>query len=211
MSDLRVTNLRGRTSGSAPTLPDGAIVTGVTTSTSFDGSLIGDVTGSVTGNVTGNADTATYADSAGISTYAETAGISTYAETAGISTYAETAGIATDAQGLTGNPNLNVGIVTVSGLGGVAFATVTTTSVSKTIINREYCTVVAPGQTITLPASPQNGHEVGIAVSNFRDTTVTAGGNELIMGSTDDLTIDLAYSSIQLVYNSTGSVGWRFF
>lgn len=202
MSDLRVTNLRGRTSGSAPTLPDGAIVTGVTTSTSFDGSLIGDVTGSVTGNVTGNADTATYADSAGISTYAETAGISTYAETAGI---------ATDAQGLTGNPNLNVGIVTVSGLGGVAFATVTTTSVSKTIINREYCTVVAPGQTITLPASPQNGHEVGIAVSNFRDTTVTAGGNELIMGSTDDLTIDLAYSSIQLVYNSTGSVGWRFF
>lgn len=202
MSDLRVTNLRGRTSGSAPTLPDGAIVTGVTTSTSFDGSLIGDVTGSVTGNVTGNADTATYADSAGISTYAETAGISTYAETAGI---------ATDAQGLTGNPNLNVGIVTVSGLGGVAFATVTTTSVSKTIINREYCTVVAPGQTITLPASPQNGHEVGIAVSNFRDTTVTAGGNELIMGSTDDLTVDLAYSSIQLVYNSTGSVGWRFF
>ena len=202
MSDLRVTNLRGRTSGSAPTLPDGAIVTGVTTSTSFDGSLIGDVTGSVTGNVTGNADTATYADSAGISTYAETAGISTYAETAGI---------ATDAQGLTGNPNLNVGIVTVSGLGGVAFATVTTTSVSKTIINREYCTVVAPGQTITLPASPQNGHEVGIAVSNFRDTTVTAGGSELIMGSTDDLTIDLAYSSIQLVYNSTGSVGWRFF
>lgn len=202
MSDLRVTNLRGRTSGSAPTLPDGAIVTGVTTSTSFDGSLIGDVTGSVTGNVTGNADTATYADSAGISTYAETAGISTYAETAGI---------ATDAQGLTGNPNLNVGIVTVSGLGGVAFATVTTTSVSKTIINREYCTVIAPGQTITLPASPQNGHEVGIAVSNFRDTTVTAGGNELIMGSTDDLTIDLAYSSIQLVYNSTGSVGWRFF
>tara|TARA_R100000479_G_scaffold74515_1_gene36103 strand:+ start:249 stop:521 length:273 start_codon:yes stop_codon:yes gene_type:complete len=38
MSDLRVTNLKGRTSGSAPKLPDGAVVTGVTTSTSFDGS-----------------------------------------------------------------------------------------------------------------------------------------------------------------------------
>ena len=38
MSDLRVTNLKGRTAGSAPTLPDGAVVTGVTTSTSFDGS-----------------------------------------------------------------------------------------------------------------------------------------------------------------------------
>ena len=39
MSDLRVTNLKGRTPESAPKLPDGAFVTGVTTSTSFDGSL----------------------------------------------------------------------------------------------------------------------------------------------------------------------------
>ena len=41
MSDLRVTNLKGRTSGSAPKLPDGAVVTGVTTSTSFSGSASG--------------------------------------------------------------------------------------------------------------------------------------------------------------------------
>ena len=41
MSDLRVTNLRGRTAGTAPTLPDGAVVTGVTTSTSFSGSASG--------------------------------------------------------------------------------------------------------------------------------------------------------------------------
>ena len=39
MSNLRVTSLRGRTAGTAPTLPDGAVVTGVTTSTSFDGNL----------------------------------------------------------------------------------------------------------------------------------------------------------------------------
>jgi len=38
MSNLRVTSLKGRTVGAAPTLPDGAVVTGVTTSTSFDGS-----------------------------------------------------------------------------------------------------------------------------------------------------------------------------
>ena len=55
MSSLRVTSLRGRTSGVSPTLPDGAVVTGVTTSTSFNGDLTGDVTGDVTGNVTGNA------------------------------------------------------------------------------------------------------------------------------------------------------------
>ena len=45
MSDLRVTNLRGRTSGSSPTLPDGVVVTGVATATSFSGNLTGDATG----------------------------------------------------------------------------------------------------------------------------------------------------------------------
>ena len=98
-------------------------VTGVTTST-------GGFSGNLTGNVTGNADTATtatsatsatYATSAGIATYAETAGIATYATSAGIATYAETAGIATYAgtagvstasQGLTGTPNIIVGIIT---------------------------------------------------------------------------------------------------
>ena len=39
MSNLRVTSLRGRTAGASPTLPDGVVVTGVTTSTSFDGNL----------------------------------------------------------------------------------------------------------------------------------------------------------------------------
>ena len=39
MSSLRVTSLRGGTAGASPTLPDGAVVTGVTTSTSFDGNL----------------------------------------------------------------------------------------------------------------------------------------------------------------------------
>ena len=34
MATLRVTSLRGRTGNASPTLPDGAIVTGVTTSTS---------------------------------------------------------------------------------------------------------------------------------------------------------------------------------
>ena len=53
MSGIRVSNLRGR-GGAAPTFPDGAIVTGVTTSTSFAGNLTGDVTGNIVGDVTGN-------------------------------------------------------------------------------------------------------------------------------------------------------------
>lgn len=34
MSDLRVTNLRGRTAGSVPSLPDGVVISGVTTANS---------------------------------------------------------------------------------------------------------------------------------------------------------------------------------
>ena len=85
MSSLRVTSLRGRSNGVSPTLPDGAVVTGVTTSTTFSGNLTGDVTG----DVTGNADTAT------------------------------TATTATNAQGLTGTPNISVGIITATQYVGV--------------------------------------------------------------------------------------------
>ena len=41
MSNLRVTSLKGRTVGTSPTLPDGAVVTGVTTSTTFSGAFTG--------------------------------------------------------------------------------------------------------------------------------------------------------------------------
>ena len=66
MSSLRVTSLRGRTSGVSPTLPDGAVVTGVTTSTSFSGSLTGNATSATTATT---ATTATnLADGANITT-----------------------------------------------------------------------------------------------------------------------------------------------
>ena len=71
MSSLRVTSLRGRTAGTAPTLPDGAIVTGVVTSTSFAGNITG-TTGTFTGNVsvggTLTYDDVTRIDSVGIVT-----------------------------------------------------------------------------------------------------------------------------------------------
>ena len=54
MSGLRVSTLRGETSGTSPTFPDGAVVTGVITSTSFGGNLTGNAIGNVDGNVTGN-------------------------------------------------------------------------------------------------------------------------------------------------------------
>ena len=48
MSNLRVTNLRGRTSGKSPSLPDGVVVTGVATATTFDGNLSGNATSATT-------------------------------------------------------------------------------------------------------------------------------------------------------------------
>jgi hypothetical protein len=54
MSGLRVSTLRGETSGTSPTFPDGAVITGVVTSTSFSGNLTGNATGNIVGNVTGN-------------------------------------------------------------------------------------------------------------------------------------------------------------
>lgn len=66
---------------------------------------------------------ATYSGRAGVATYAQVSGISTftqsagYASTSGISTYAGTAGISTLARGLTGTPNIVVGIVTVTTVG----------------------------------------------------------------------------------------------
>jgi hypothetical protein len=85
--------------------------------------------------------------------------------------------------------------------------TVTTTAVSKTLVNRENCTVTAAGQIIVLPASPSPGWEVIISVQNFYDTILSRNGSN-IMGIADDIIIDTSYSCVYLTYiNST--IGWR--
>ena len=68
MSDLRVTNLRGRTAGTPPTLPDGVIVTGIATATTFDGNATGTFTGNVSIAGTLTYDDVTRIDSVGIVT-----------------------------------------------------------------------------------------------------------------------------------------------
>ena len=71
MSDLRVTNLRGRTAGTPPNIPYGVIVSGIATATSFAGNITG-TTGTFTGNVsvggTLTYDDVTRIDSVGIVT-----------------------------------------------------------------------------------------------------------------------------------------------
>jgi hypothetical protein len=58
MASLRVSNLRGRSDGESPTLPDGGVVTGVLTATSFSGNGSGLIGVASTDNIiTGTAST----------------------------------------------------------------------------------------------------------------------------------------------------------
>jgi hypothetical protein len=94
-----------------------------------------------------------------------------------------------------------------SGLNSI-YDVVSTTATSKTLVNREFCTVTAAGQTITLPASPSAGWEVVISTGDFFDTIV-GRNSQNIMGLAENMTIDANNSTLNLVYIDS-TRGWRF-
>jgi hypothetical protein len=93
-----------------------------------------------------------------------------------------------------------------SGLKSI-YDVVSTTATSKTLVNREYCTVTASAQTITLPASPTAGNEVVISVGNFTDTVI-GRNSQNIMGLAEDMTIDSRDATVNLVFIDA-TRGWR--
>jgi len=97
-----------------------------------------------------------------------------------------------------------------------AYTSISTTDTDKTIVNREYVTAVTgvagtnANITITLPASPNPGWEVAVAVGGtFLDTVVARNGSN-IMALAEDMTLDRAYIAVQFVYVDAYT-GWRFF
>lgn len=88
-----------------------------------------------------------------------------------------------------------------------AWSTITVTATSKTLVNRENCTVTASGQTITLPASPSPGWEVLIGVGEFTDTIVGRNGQN-IMSLAEDLTINSRNVSVNFIFIDA-TRGWR--
>ena len=60
--------------------------------------------------------------------------------------------------------------------------------------------------TMTLPPSPQNGDSIKLANMDGRQTIITRNGNK-IMSSADDLTLDVADCSFELIYE-TSLIGW---
>ena len=97
------------------------------------------------------------------------------------------------------------GTLTVGEFEALTVATVVTaTSITATANTHVY--VSAATQTITLPASPTIGQRVLITVGNFIDTVVGRNGSN-IMSSATDLTMDVAYLSIQFIYTDA-TQGW---
>jgi hypothetical protein len=153
-------------------------VSGTVKATSFSGS------GSGLTNIA-----ASYATASGISTYATTAGIATNA------TYATTAGIATNAQGLTGTPNISVGIVTSSSnLNVLGISTSNQTrflSVAERLIRVD-------GNTVSI-AYTTTGANVGYCTNPSGNITLA------VTGIPTDSSFDNHIISFSIVVNQTGT------
>ena len=143
MSKLQVDTIVDKEDKSAPTLSKGAIVTGVTTSTSFAGALTGNVTGNVTGNQSGgsvNATTGNFTGHVTANTDLSVTGVSTI----GVATFTTStvvgSAVTSNVDGIvaagivtagtcfkTGNGVFGAGIgATITGAGDAVFAGVTT-------------------------------------------------------------------------------------
>ena len=89
--------------------------------------------------------------------------------------------------------------------------TITTTTVSKSLGNFEYCTVLPSTPTgpltLTLPGAFV-GNKVKVSVFNKTDVTLTTGSLVPIMNLAEDLTIDSEFATVELVYVDS-NIGWR--
>lgn len=88
--------------------------------------------------------------------------------------------------------------------------TYTTTSVNKTLADRERCTVLTSGLILTLPSSPSQGDEVGIDIDGTFVDTVVSGNQRPIMSENLNLIVDRSPGSVTLVYTDL-TRGWRIY
>ena len=186
---------------SALTVSGDVKVTGIITASSFSGNATSATYATSAGIATyssnagiatysSNAGIATFATSAGIATYASNAGIATYSSNAGIATFATSAGIATNAQGLTGTPNLNVGIVTATSfVGDGSFLTGIVGSGSGIVVKDSGSTVGTAGTIdfgdnltvsaisagiVTVTGSASGGSGIGLSISDTPPANTTS-------------------------------------
>ena len=88
-----------------------------------------------------------------------------------------------------------------------SFATEGLTSVNVSanptdpIVVRDWVRIDTAGVTVQLPASPSNGEKVRISVGDFTNTVVDRNTKK-IMNDASDLTIDVANTTVTLIYDS---------
>lgn len=159
---------------------------------------------------------ATYAVLAGVSTYSVISGVSTYATTSGVSTYAATAGISTTSnysvisgvstlsQGLTGAPNINVGVATASSLNVTENSRITgilTVGTSGVIIDGPN-NIVKVGSGVTI-----NGNTGIISATSFYANGLNVG---IITADTiiyEGATLETYWKSNSSGINTSSNVG----
>lgn len=195
MSQLNVNTITDRSGAGAPTFPNGIVVSGVITSSTLNQNVVGVVT----------ATSFQGQDFVGAA--------ATFIEDVSIGGNISIGGSIVSTDPITiGNGTVIVGTTTTTNLivqNSIRTA-ITTTSSNKTLVNREHCTVYqgASAITLTLPASPSPGWEVGISLTgDFEDTVIGRNGSK-IMGLNEDFTLNIGNLSITLLYvNNT--YGWR--
>lgn len=100
------------------------------------------------------------------------------------------------------------GSITSSDINTAGLYTNTVTAISKTLANRERCTVTAAGLTITLPASPSTGWEVTVSVLGGITNTIIGRNATNIMSLAENMTIDRENTSVTFYYVDAIR-GWR--
>jgi uncharacterized coiled-coil DUF342 family protein len=187
------------------------------------------VSGGGSGDYASVAGIATFATTAGVSTYADTAGISTFATTAGVSTYASVSGVSTVSQGLTGTPNITVGVVTATSFvgSGTSITGIVTSITAGSGISIDQSTgnvtITATGgggtqtldQTLSFGNSSSRGLTVGVTtvtnlnVSNNVNVvgvaTIGTGIVTTLRGSTLNYTGVSTFASGPVLISSTGT------
>ena len=197
MSGLRVSTLRGSTAGSSPTLPDGVIVTGVTTSTNFSGDLTGNVTGNVVGNVTGDV-AGNIAGTAGtFSGNVSVGGVLTFEDVTNI----DSVGIITARSGIKIGAGQSIsavsGIITYYGDGSKL------SGIESGFANFVASGTIANGATVVINTDGTVGTVTQTTINSSAGTPVIFNAGN----STPDVVFDSTNNKVVVVYTDDGNSG----
>ena len=216
MSDLRVSSVRSRKLANPPKLPDGVVVTGVATATTFGGNLVGNVTGNVVGNVTGNVVGAVSAASASFTGDVSIGGTMTYEDVSSV----DSVGVITAKSGIKVGAGQSIspvsGIVTYYGdgsqLSGVESGVVNFVA-SGVIDNGKTVVINTDGTVGIVTVISQNTPTTGTTVtfdsdsSRYSDVGYDSTNNKVVVAYSDGGNSDRGTAIVGTVSGSSISFG----